>query len=190
MSSQRLVGLDVAKAPRAMALRPTGDRWAVPNDETGLAALGARLQALPPTLIGLEATGGDPRAVVAARAAAALPIVVGNPRPVRDLAKATGPLAKTAPREARAVAHLAEAGRPGLRPLPDAETEERRALLARRRHRIARRPADQTRLEKAPRRLRAAIEAPIAWLHPRVAAVADDLDTTLRASPVGRERET
>jgi transposase len=187
---QVFVGIDVAKAQLDIALRPTGDRWAVSNDETGLATLVVRLHAVQPALIVLEATGGYHRAVVAALAAAALPLVVVNPRQVRDFAKATGQLAKTDQLDARAVAHFAEAVRPAPRPLPDAQTEELRALLARRRQLIAMRTAEQNRLENAPHRLRADIEAHITWLTPRVATLDDDLDTTLRASPVWRERET
>jgi transposase len=190
MLSQMFVGIDVAKAQLDIALRPTGERWAVPNDEAGIAALGGRLQAVPPTLIVLEATGGYHRAVVAALAAATLPLVVVNPRQVRDFAKATGQLAKTDALDARAVAHFAEAVRPALRPLPDAQTEELRALLARRRQLIAMRTAEQNRLEHASSRLRADIVAHIAWLDQHVASLDDDLDTTLQASPVWRERET
>ena len=54
------VGIDVAKAQLDIALRPTGERWAVANDDVGIAALVAQLQAMPPTLIVLEATGGVP----------------------------------------------------------------------------------------------------------------------------------
>ena len=187
---QAFVGIEVAKAQRDIALRPTGDRWAVTNDAPGIAALVTRLQAVQPTRIVLEATGGDHRAGVAALAAAALPLVVMNPRQVRDLAKATGQLAKTDVLDARTVAHFAEAVRPAPRPLPDAQTAELRALLARRRQRIARRTTAQTRLETASRRLRADLEAHIAWLTQRVAALDEDVDTTLRARPVWRERET
>lgn len=184
------VGIDVAKAPLDMALRPTGERWTATNDEPGMAALIVRLQAVEPTLMVLEATGGYHRTVVAALAAVALPLVVVNPRQVRDLAKATGQLAKTDALDARAVAPFAEAVRPTPRPLPDAQTEALRALLARRRQLIAMRTAEQNRLEHATRRLRADIEAHIAWLEQHVAALDDDLDTTLRASPVWRQRET
>jgi transposase len=187
---QVFVGIDVAKAQLDVALRPTGDRWAVSNDETGIATLVVRLQAVQPTLIVLAATGGYHRAMVAALAAAALPLVVGNPRQVRDFAKATGQLATTDVLDARAVAHFAEAVRPAPRPLPAAQTAELRALLARRRQRIAMRTAEQNRLETAPPRLRADIEAHITWLTQRVAALDDDLDTPLRASPVWRERAT
>lgn len=187
---QVFVGIDVAKAQLDIALRPTGERWTVTNDEPGIATLVTRLQEIAPQLIGLEATGGYQRAVVAALAAVALPIVVVNPRQVRDFAKATGQLAKTDGLDARAVAHFVEAVRPTPRPVPDAQTEELRALLARRRQLIAMRTAEHNRLEHAPRRLRADIEAHIAWLEQRVAALDNDLDTTLRASPVWRERET
>lgn len=190
MSSQRLVGRDVAQAQLDIALRPTGERWAVPNDETGSAALVARLQARQPTLLGREAPGGYHRAGVAALAAAALPIVGVHPRQGRAFAQAPGPLAKTDPLAARAVAHWAEAVRPVRRPLPDAATAERRALLARRRPRIALRTAAQNRLEHAPRRLQADIEAHITGLNQRVAALDDDLDTPWQASPGWRERET
>lgn len=56
--NQVFVGIDVAKAQLDIALRPTGDRWAVPNEEASIASLVAQLQAAHPTLIVLEATGG------------------------------------------------------------------------------------------------------------------------------------
>jgi transposase len=144
---------------------------------------------MAPQLMGLEATGSYQRAVVTALAAAGLRIVVVNPRQARDCATATGQLAQTDVLEARALAHVADAVRPAPRPLPDAQTEERRALLARRRPLIARRTAEQNRLGSAPRRLQAAIEAPITWLHEPLVARDDDRDTTLRARPVWREHE-
>lgn len=183
------VGMDVAKAQLDIAVRPSGERWAVANDDPGIAGLVVRLQAVQPTLIVLEATGGYQRAVVAALAAAALPVVVVNPRQVRDFAKATGQLAKTDALDARAVAHFAEAVRPTPRPLPDAQTEELRALVARRRQLIAMRTAEHNRLGGASGRLRADIQAHITWLDQRLVALDNDLDTMLRASPVWRERD-
>ena len=84
------VGIDVAKAQLDIALRPSGARWAVPNDTSGVAMLVERLQSLHPTLIVLEATGGLERAATSALAAAGLPVVVVNPRQARDCARATG----------------------------------------------------------------------------------------------------
>jgi transposase len=186
---QRFVGIDVAKAQLDIAVRPTGDRWSVPNDEAGIATLVAQLQAAAPTLIVLEATGGYQRAAVAALAAAGLPVVVANPRQTRDFAKATGQLAKTDALDARALAHFAEAVRPTPRPVPDAQTEALRALLTRRRQLVAMRTAESNRLSTAPAAVQADITAHLAWLDQRLAALDEDLDTTLRASPVWRERE-
>ena len=44
-ATQCFVGIDVAKAQLDIALRPTGERWAVANDDVGIAALVERLQA-------------------------------------------------------------------------------------------------------------------------------------------------
>ncbi len=187
---QLFVGIDVAKAQLDIAVRPTGDRWAVTNDETGMAALVAPLQTMAPTLMVLEATGGYQRAVVAALAAAGLPVVVVNPRQARDFAKAIGQLAKTDVLDARTLAHFADAVRPTPRPLPDAQTEELRALLARRRQLVAMRTAEQNRLDGASQRLRVDIQAHLTWLDTHLATLDDDLDTALRASPIWREHET
>ena len=74
------VGIDVAKAQLDIALRPAGERWAVPNDASGIAPLVERLQILNPTLMVLEATGGLERLVTSALATAGLPVVAVNPR--------------------------------------------------------------------------------------------------------------
>src|ERR671931_138902 len=50
------------------------------------------------------------------------------------------------------------------------------------------RTTEQNRLGSAPPRLQADIQAHITWLNNRLAALDDDLDTTLRTSPVWRER--
>jgi transposase len=183
------VGIDVAKAQLDIAVRPSGERWAVPNDTDGVVTLVERLQPLHPTLIVLEATGGLERVATAALATAGLPVVVVNPRQARDFARATGQLAKTDALDARALAHFADVLRPTPRPLPDAQTQELRALLGRRQQLIGMRTAEQNRLAGASGRLTQAIEAPIAWLHARIATLDDDLETMLRASPLWRAND-
>src|SRR5438094_7783748 len=122
------VGIDVAKAQLDIAVRPSGERWVVPNDAGGVGTLVEQLQALQPTLIVLEATGGLERAATAALATAGLPVVVVNPRQARDFARATGQLAKTDAVDARALAHFADVIRrtPRLPPYP--QTLHLRAL--------------------------------------------------------------
>ena len=184
------VGIDVAKAQLGHCLRPSGERWAVPNDASGVATLVDQLQALHPTLIVLEATGGLERAVTSALATAGLPVVVVNPRQVRDFARATGQLAKTDALDARALAHFADVIRPTPRPLPDAQTQELRALLGRRQQLIAMRTAEQNRLAGTSGRLTQDIEAHIAWLNARIATLDDDLETMLRAARCGEKTTT
>ena len=89
------VGIDVAKAELVVSIVPSMERFTVANDERGVRTLVERLRVLTPILIVLEATGGYELLSVAALAAVALPVVVVNPRQVRDFAKATGQLAKT-----------------------------------------------------------------------------------------------
>ena len=100
------VGIDVAKAKVDVAVRPTGERWEVPRDEAGIPQLVSEMKTLGPSLVLLEATGGLELPLVAALAAEALPVVVVNPRQVRDFARATGKLAKTDARDAAVLAHL------------------------------------------------------------------------------------
>jgi transposase len=183
------VGIDVAKAQLDIAVRPSGERWAVPNDTIGIGTLVDRLQTLHSTLIVLEATGGLERAATAALATAGLPIVVVNPRQARDFARATGQLAKTDALDARALAHFADVIRPTPRPLPDAQTQELRALLGRRQQLIGMRTAEQNRLAGTSEYLAKDIEAHIAWLNARIATLDDDLETLLRASPLWREND-
>ena len=182
-------GIDVAKAQLAIALRPSGKRWAVPNDPNGCMTLVERLQTVHPTLIVLEATGGLERAATAALATAGLPVVVVTPRQARDFARATGQLAKPDALDARALAHFADVIRPTPRPLPTAQTQELRALLGRRQQLSGMRTAEQNRLAGTNVYLAKDIAAHIPWLNARLATLDDDLETLLRASPVGREND-
>src|SRR5499426_1107996 len=183
------VGIDVAKAQLDIAVRPSGERWAVPNDAGGVVTLVERLQVLSPTLIVREATGGLERLGTGALATAGLPVVVVNPRQARDFARATGQLAKTDALDARALAHFADVIRPLPRPLPDAQTQELRALLGRRQQLIVMRTAEQNRLAGTSARLTQAITAHITWLNADIATLDDALETLLRASPLWREND-
>ena len=115
------VGIDVAKAQVDVAVRPTDERWQVSHDDAGIRQLISKLKTLEPVMVLLEASGGLELPLVAALAAEAVPVVVVNPRQVRDFARATGKLAKTDSLDAAAIAHFAEAVRPPVRPLRDAE---------------------------------------------------------------------
>ena len=184
-----VVGIDVAKAELVVAVRPGGDRWTVPNDAAGVARLRARLQELAPTLVVLEATGGYERAAVAALAAAQMPVVVANPRQVRDFARATGQLAKTDRIDAETLALFAERVRPTPRPLADEASAALDALLTRRRQLVGMRGAERNRLEHAPPAVARGIRTHIRWLERQLSVVDRDLDDMIHQSPVWRAKE-
>ena len=190
----RFVGIDVSKAQLDVAVRPTGKRWVLPYDETGIEGLIPQIVDLEPALVLLEATGGLELPLVAALAAAALPVVVVNPRQVRDFAKATGTLAQTDTLDAGVLAHFADAVRPDVRPLQDAATQVLNSLTARRHQVMTMLVSEKNRLGTAcgavsPRAVSPRIEAHIAWLEQELSDLDKGLRQTLRRSPVWREQD-
>ena len=183
------VGIDVTKARVDVAVRPGGDRREVSNNQAGIAALVAQMQQLGPAALVLEATGGLELPLVAALAVASLPVVVVNPRQVRDFAKATGRLAKTDSLDAAVMAHFAEAVRPPLCPLRDAETQVLSSMVARRQQVMTMLVAEMNRLSSATMAVRPSIEAHIAWLKQQLDDLDQGLRQTLRQSPVWREKD-
>jgi transposase len=91
--------------------------------------------------------------------------------------------------DARALAHFADVIRPTPRPLPDAQTQELRALLGRRQPLIGMRTAEQNRLAGTNARLTQEIAAHMTWRNAAIATLDDDLETILRASPLWREND-
>ena len=185
----RFVGIDVSKAQLDVAVRPTGKRWTLPYDQTGIEGLIPQIVDLEPALVLLEATGGLELPLVAALAAAALPVVVVNPRQVRDFAKATGTLAKTDTLDAGVLAHFADAVRPDVRPLKDAETQILNSLTARRHQVMTMLVSEKNRLGAAIGAVSPRIEAHIAWLEQELSDLDKGLRQTLRRSPVWREKD-
>ena len=188
---QSFVGIDVSKARLDVAVRPSGEAWSYANDEPGIAGLLVQLQAVQPApqLVVLEATGGLERAAVAALALAGLPVAVLNPRQVRDFAKATGRLAKTDALDAAVLAHFADALRPAPRPLPDAQSQRLAALVERRRQLVGMLTAERNRAQQTLPAVRPHVQAHIAWLEQALHDLDRELDQTLQASPLWRERE-
>jgi transposase len=184
------IGIDVSKQRLDLHARPSGEEWSVTNDANGHRELVRKLASLGPTLVVLEATGGYQSAVAAELGASKIPVAVVNPRQVRDFAKATGRLAKTDSIDAAALAHFAESIRPEPRPMPDDLTVELQALVTRRRQLIDMRTAESNRLETCRvMPVRRNIQKMINMLTKQIGKVDDDIDTTIRNSPLWRERE-
>ena len=187
------IGIDVAKADLVVSILPSAERFTVTNDERGVRTLVERLQAVRPTLIVLEATGGYELLGVAGLAAAALHVVVVNPRQVRDFAKATGQLAKTDRIDADLLARFAEVVRPAVRSLPDADVQELEALLTRRRQLLEMLHAERNRVGQVfgggKRLVRKSLKTHIAYLERELRVTDTDLGAMVKASPAWRERD-
>jgi transposase len=188
-SKECFIGIDVSKQSLDIFPDP-GEPVRIANTPECIADLVVRLTADRPTMIVLEATGGYEAAAVAALAAAGLPVVVVNPRQVRDFARATGRLAKTDAIDAAVLAQFGRAARPPLRSLPDESAREFDALLDRRRQLIGMRTMEQNRLSTCRQaRVRGDLQAHVPWLDEHIQQVDRQLDERVRSSPVWRAKE-
>jgi len=128
--------------------------------------------------------------LAAALAVAGMPVVVVNPRQVRDFAKATGKLAKTDTIDARILAHFAAVIRPVVRPLPDASSQELTAILTRRRQLVDMITAERNRLHAArSKSVKEHIKAHVTWLQAESSQIDKELNQSVRESSVWREKD-
>ena len=183
------VGIEVAKDRVDVAIRPGGDTWSADYDERGVSELVSCLRTVEPIAVLLEATGGLEVPLVSALAAASLPVVVVNPRQVRDFTKATGKLAKTDALDAQVLAHFTEAIRPPVRPLRDEDTQELNSLTTRRSQLMTMLVAEKNRLRRASHSVHSSIQSHIRWLEQELSDLDKDLQEALRSSPVWREKD-
>lgn len=139
-------------------------------------------------LVVLEATGGLEVPLVASLGAAGIAVAVVNPRQVRDFARSLGKLAKTDRLDARVLAHFGAATRPVPRPLPDEQTQELGALVARRRQ-LLQMHAELQRRQRALPVVRQRIDRVVAVLEQELRDLDQDLGHRLRQSPLWREQE-
>ena len=175
------VGIDVAKAQLDIAVCGAEEAaWNVLHTPAGLQKLGKRLQALAPTRVVLEATGGLEREICNVLSEYALPVVLLNPQRVREFARATGQLAKTDEIDARVLADFAQKLRPEVRALPSQEQQKLDALLVRRRQVVDMITAEKNRRQQAPALIAQEIDEHIAFLDRRLAVLNDDLHAQIQ----------
>jgi transposase len=189
MASATFVGIDVAKDKLDVAVRPSAEQWVSPQTEEGLTTLVARLRALAPELVVLEATGGYELPVAAALGTAGVPVAVVNPRQVREFARGIGQLAKTDALDAAVLARFAAVVHPTPRPLPAAQAQDLSAFLARRRQLQAMLIAERQRLGTALVAVRPHITRHIRFLEAELADLDRQLQAAVQASPLWRAQE-
>lgn len=181
--SKSFIGIDVSKQQLEVAAHESDYQFRCPNKASAFGELIAELIVLRPALIVLEATGGLETSVASALHAAGLPVVVVNPRQVRDFAKALGQLAKTDRLDARVLAHFAAAIKPPLRPIKSKEERELDALTGRRGQLIDMLTDEKNRRGSAASdSVRDKIKEHIDWLEECIAELDEQLKALLQSS--------
>ncbi len=190
MNTQNFVGIDVSKSTLDMAVVGSDPTIAtVSNDARGHEKLVSQLTSLSPELIVLEATGGYQHDVTLALAAAGLPVVVVNPRQVRDFARSMGQLAKTDRIDAHILAEFAARVRPAIRPISDPETTQLRAFAVRRQQIVQMIVAEKNRRAMALKPIRTRIDRHIRSLERDLGKIDHDINDAIRSSPIWHETD-
>jgi len=184
VSAPVFVGIDVAADQLAVHILPDESAFQSATDPESLKVLADKLAAFSPHIILLEATGGVERTAVALFLQHRLPVVVINPRQVRDFARAQGLLAKNDRIDARVLACFAQAIKPDLRKMKDEEHQQLSELLTRRQQLINMRSAEVNRRKRA---VNAAVirscQEHIAWLDERLSRLDEQLDELIQSNP-------
>jgi len=188
--SQPFIGIDVCKELLEVAAHERDYRFRCPNKPSAFPKLITELVALRPALIVLEATGGWETRVTTALHAAGLPVVVINPRQVRNFARAVGQLAKTDRLDARVLAHFAAAVKPPIRELKSQHEQELDALSGRRRQLVGMLTAEKNRHGSAATdTVQEKIKEHIDWLEEQIAELDEQLQGLLKCSPAWRAKD-
>lgn len=182
------VGIDVSKDQLDIALGTSAHGFRVTriaNREVALADWIGDIDADSIDRVILEATGGYERLAARILAASGVPVVIVNPRQVRDFARSTGELAKTDRIDARMLALFAERVQPELRPIPSEQQEEFKALASRRRQLIRMLTAEKNRLAGTRKaKQRRPLQAHIRFLEKQIENIERELDQLIDESPL------
>ena len=173
--------IEVGKYKLEIVLGSAGELWSEDNEPRAIKRLAKRLGKACCARVLIEG-GSYQNVLVAALRAAELPVVIINPRRVREFAKSIGQLAKTDHLDARVLALYGERVQPPLRELPDEQSQALRALAVRREQLIEMLVMEQNRLEHAPEALHHDLRAHIDYLRKQIKRADDDLDSAVRQS--------
>ncbi len=180
------VGIDVGKTWLDVAQWGDAEVWRVSNDEDGVAKTMARVAAMEPQLIAVEATGGYEQMLVQTMLLNSLPVAVVNPTRVRALSKATGKLAKTDVIDARLIAEYAFKIQPAALEAKEANEIRLKALVTRREQLVEMRTAELNRLGTAQNNMQADIREHIEWISVRIQQLEAQIDELVDTLPEWR----
>jgi transposase len=175
--------IDVGKHQLDVALGSAGELFSEPNEPRAIARLCQRLARAGCARVLIEG-GSYQNLLVGALRAAGLPVVIVNPRRVRQFAQSMGQLAKTDALDARVLALYGERLQPPVRELPDEQTRALRELWVRREQLIEMLVMEENRFEHASKTLHRSLRAHIDYLRKQIKQADDDLDRAVRNSPM------
>jgi transposase len=191
-STERFVGIDVSKGVLDVFADPAASPLPAQcsYDDASMRTLCDSLQALAPTLVVMEASGGLEQRLAVELAARGVSLAVVNPRQVRHYARAAGELAKTDSIDAHILCAFAKAIRPQARAPRDADTRDLADLLSRRRQLVDMRVQELQRQHTASSRtMRKSLAEHVAWLDKRIERLDDDMGQRLRESELWRTKD-
>jgi len=187
---EQFVGVDVAKDRLDVKVLPAGQVLVFKRDGEGMAALVEHLRGLEVQVVGVEASGGFEKVVVAALAAAGVPVVVLNPAQVRAFAQALGQRAKTDPIDADVIARFVQAVKPVVRPLADDAAQLLSDLVTRRRQIVQMISAEKQREQRTSQpRLQRSIARLVTALQKELSDLDGQIDDQIKSSPIWLEKE-
>jgi len=163
---------------------PASHRFSETNAEDGIASLVARLKALNPKIVLLEATGGYEVSVAYALSEAGLPVVVMNPKALRHFAKAIGRLAKTDKLDAQVLALYAQTIQPEVRPLKNQEQLDLVNLMTRRHQLQGMIVMEENRRRTSAPRVRGNIDQSLAHLRQLLKDLDREIHDFIRRTPL------
>ena len=173
------IGIDVSKHALEWSVGAAGRIQHTRNEPRPIAQLVRRIVTLDPERIIVESTGGYERKLVLKLAEAGLPVVVVNPRRVRNFGEGMGMLAKTDALDARLLALYGEKVEPPIRPILQGTERLLADLVARRRQLIAMIVAEKNRRDTAAEPVRRNIDALLRTLKQYIREIDLKIDKTL-----------
>ncbi|HJQ57496.1 MAG TPA: transposase [Vineibacter sp.] len=188
---QTWIGIDVAKATLAVAVRPQELAFEVANDAQGHRELVERFLAWPQVRVVLEATGGYERGVLSALLAAGIAAERVAPHRVRGFATALNRRAKSDPIDAAVLALFAEAVPARVERALSPAQQQLQALVQRREQLVGQRDDERRRQHQAVDRIvRASLARVITALQREIARLDAALTQAAAASPTSAQLRT
>ena len=185
MTEFRCMGVDISKETFEVWMHPEGTNETIEYDDAGIQRAIEMATAADVELIVLEATGGLEIPLASQMAQAGLPVVVVNPRQVRDFARSLGILAKTDRLDAEVIARFGAATRPEVRPLPEDSSRDLAELMRRRQAVIKMIVSEHNRLERSrSREVRRRITRHIRFLEKEIDDIDQHLKKAIQRSPI------